>query len=234
LRQLVVTNAFDGIDIDYESLPLSARPSFSAFVTLLAQKLHQSGKTLSVTVSPKTSDSQTWAGPGGQDWTVIGSAADSIKIMAYDYHYSGGPAGALTPLDWLDAVATYAESRMPANKVRIGLPWFGHDWQGTSATSVTYASGMALASGAAPSRDASGELTFTYGGHVVYFQDAESYARKVDAVLAKHPLIGGFAHWAAGQEDPAVWAKVASLRNGGTSGATPAPAPPKPGRRRAS
>ena len=234
LRQLVVTNAFDGIDLDYESLPSTLRVNFSAFVALLGQKLHQSGKTLSVTVAPKTSDSQTWAGPGGQDWIAIGGAADSVKVMAYDYHYSGGPAGDLSPLDWLDAVATYAESRMPASKVMIGLPWFGHDWSGTNATSVTYASAMTLTNGAAPSRDANGELTFTYGGHVVYFQDAESYARKVDAVLAKHPAIGGFAHWAAGQEDPSVWPKVASLRNGGSSGATPAPLPPKPGRRRPS
>src|SRR6185369_5531179 len=130
---------------------------------------------------------------------------DSMKVMAYDYHYSGGAAGDITPLDWLDAVATYAESRVASKKVMIGLPWFGHDWTGTNATSVTYASGMALANGVTPSRDANGELTFTYGGHVVYFKDAESYARKVDAVMAKHPFIGGFAHWSAGAEDPATW-----------------------------
>jgi len=234
LRQLVVMNALDGIDIDYESLPQSAKSNFSAFITLLAQKLHASNKKLSVTLGAKTSDTQTWDGPGGNDWSAIGSVADSVKVMAYDKHYPGGAAGAITPLDWLDAVATYAESHVPAAKVMIGLPWYGYDWVGTSASSVTYASGTQAAAnlGVTPSRDANGELTFAAAGHVVYFQDAESYARKVDALLAKHPGIGGFAHWRAGAEDPATWTKISSLRNGGTSGATPAPKPPAPARTR--
>jgi len=226
LRQLVVLRAFDGIDIDYESLPQSAKANFSAFIALLAQKLHQSNKKLSVTISTN---------PDKNDFTAIGAAADSVKIMAYDDHWPGGTAGAITPLDWLDSVVTYAESHIDPAKVMIGLPWYGYDWAGSGTASVTYASGMqsALSNGITPSRDANGELTFAYAGHVVYFQDAESYARKVDAVLAKHSRIGGFAHWRAGAEDPATWAKVASMRNGSTSGAGPAPAPKPPARRRA-
>jgi spore germination protein len=225
LRQLVVMRALDGIDIDYESLPQSAKGNFSAFAALLAQKLHDSNKTLSVTISPNAN---------ANDWTAIGAAADSVKIMAYDKHWPGGTAGAITPLDWLDSVVTYAESHIAPEKVMIGLPWYGYDWLGTNAANVTYASGMqsAMSNGVTPSRDENGELTFAYAGHVVYFQDAESYARKVDAVLAKHSRIGGFAHWRAGAEDPATWTKIASLRNGGTSGATPAPAPKPPARRR--
>lgn len=226
LRQLVVMRAFDGIDIDYEALPQSAKTNFTAFVALLARKLHESNKTLSVTLS---------ASPNDNDWSAIGVAADSVKIMAYDKHWAGGAAGAITPLDWLDSVVTYAESHIEPAKVMIGLPWYGYDWAASGTASVTYASGMqsALSNGVTPSRDANGELTFAYAGHVVYFQDAESYARKVDAVLAKHSRIGGFAHWRAGAEDPATWSKVTSLRNGGTSGATPAPAPKPPARRRA-
>jgi len=226
LRQLVVLRAFDGIDVDYESLPQSAKTNFSAFVALLAQKLHASNKTLSVTISASANDN---------DWSAIGAAADSVKIMAYDKHWPGGAAGAIAPLDWLDSVVTYAESHIEPAKVMIGLPWYGYDWAGSGAASVTYTSGMqsAMSNGLTPSRDANGELTFAYAGHVVYFQDAESYGRKVDAVLAKHSRIGGFAHWRAGAEDPATWMKVASMRNGGTSGATPAPAPKPPARRRA-
>src|SRR5438105_4392829 len=93
LAQLVTNKALDGIDLDYEELPSTARDSFSAFVQLLASKLHASGKKLSVTVAAKTSVSQDWDGPGGDDYAVLGAAADSIKIMAYDKHYPGGPSG---------------------------------------------------------------------------------------------------------------------------------------------
>lgn len=225
LTNLVVQNAFAGIDVDYESLASTTRAGYTLFVQQLAQKLHAAGKKLSVTVSAKTSDAANWAGPAGEDWAAIGAAADSVKIMVYDEHWNGSAAGPIASLSWLDAVATYALSSMPAQKIMIGLPWYGYDWQGTSAATVTYADAMARAqsNGAQIGHDANGEATFSYSGHTVYFQDASSYAAKIDAIVAKHPSIGGFAHWRAGAEDPAIWAKVASL-HGGSSSAPAAPA----------
>jgi spore germination protein len=228
LTQLVVQNAFDGIDIDYESLPSTARNDFTALMQTLATKLHAAGKKLSVTVSAKTSDSETWEGPGAQDWPALGAIADTIKIMAYDYHWNGGTAGAIAPLAWLDQVATYAESTLPRGKAIMGLPWYGYDWKGRNATNVTAAGGVALAQsvGATITHDINGEATFTYADHVVFFQDASSYQKKVDLITSKHPGIGGFAHWRAGTEDAAFWATLAAARSGGSSTTNPAtPAP---------
>ena len=66
---------------------------------------------------------------------------------------------------------------------------------------------------------ASAELTFRYDNcseptcvpHEVWFQDAESYRAKVNALLRGHPWIGGFAMWRAGSEDPSVWNDVGDL-----------------------
>jgi spore germination protein YaaH len=223
LTQLVVQNAYEGIDIDYESMNAAARPNFTLFVQLLAQKLHGAGKKLSVTVSAKTSDADNWSGPAGEDWRAIGAAADTVKIMAYDNHWDGSAAGAIAPLNWLDNIATYAEATMPAQKIIMGLPWYGYDWQGTNATDLVYSEAVALAQrvGAQIAYDANGEATFAYSGRTVYFQDSSSYAKKVDAILKKHPQIGGFAHWRAGGEDPAIWTDVARLHNSSSSGGTP-------------
>lgn len=225
LAQLAIANAFDGIDVDYERVPSSSRANFSAFISVLAQKLHAAGKKLSVTVYPKTSDKQNWDGPGAEDWSAIGATADSVKIMAYDYHWSTSGAGALTPLDWLDQVTAYAEASMPAQKIMVGLPWYGYDWSGSTGASVTYASAMQVAknNGAAITHDANGEATYSYAGHTVYFQDQNSYATKIAALIQKHPRIGGFAHWAAGTEDPAIWSFIRNGLTNGSAGATPAP-----------
>jgi spore germination protein len=222
IAQLAVTNAFDGMDIDYEDVSTSSRANFTAFVTTLGGKLHAAGKKLSVTVYAKAGDGENWDGPGAQDWTAIGSIADSVKIMAYDYHWSTSDAGALTPLSWLDQVATYAERTIPGAKILMGLPWYGYDWSGTQGATVNYASAMniAKAHGATIGHDVNGEATFTYNNRTVYFQDAAAYARKVEAIKSKHPSIGGFAHWELGAEDPAIWNVIA-----GTS-STPPPTPP--------
>ncbi|HEV7919910.1 MAG TPA: glycosyl hydrolase family 18 protein, partial [Thermoanaerobaculia bacterium] len=228
IATLVRNNAWDGIDVDYERVPTASRANFTAFVQLLAGKLHTSGKTLSITVYAKASDSENWNGPGSQDWAAIGAAADSVKIMAYDYHWDGSAAGPITPLTWLDQVTTYAKSVIPAAKVMIALPWYGYDWLGTDATDVSYSGAKTLATtaGVQINHDANGEATFVYNRRTVYFIDAAAYQAKLNLLKTKHGTIGGVAHWAAGQEDPAVWT---ILKSGSSSNpATPIPQAPAP------
>ena len=225
LAQLAISNGFDGIDVDYERVPTTSRANFTTFVGSLAAKLHAANKKLSVTVYAKASDKENWNGPGSQDWIAIGAAADSVKIMAYDYHWSTSAAGAIAPLDWLDQVAAYAEQTIAGSKIMMGLPWYGYDWPSSGgATTATYATAhqTMLTNNATVQRDAaSGEPYFSYSGHTVYFQDAAGYATKVNLLKQKHPGIGGFAHWAAGQEDPDVWNVITGSSS---SGGTPLPA----------
>jgi len=225
IADLVLAKVYDGIDVDYERVPTTSRASFTAFIQLLGQKLHASGKQLSVTVYAKTSDAQNWNGPGAEDWVALGAAADWIKIMAYDYHWSTSAPGAITPLAWLDQVAAYAESAIPASKIIVGLPWYGYDWAGSSGSGIVYAGAMstAAANGATISRDENSEATYTYADHVVYFQDAAAYAAKTDLIKQKHPNVAGFAHWRSGSEDPGFWTVIESLR--GTTAPPPATNP---------
>jgi len=223
IAQLAITNAFHGIDIDYERMPAASRANFTAFLSTLAQKLHAANKKLSVSVYAKTSDSQNWNGPGAEDWPAIGQIADSVKIMAYDNSYSTSGPGPITPLNWLDQVATYAQSVIPNAKIMMALPWYGYDWSSSAPTvNMSYATAARLAqtNGAMISHDANGEATFIFADHVVYFQDATSYAKKVDLLKQRHGSIGGFAAWSAGVEDSAIW----SILRG--AGASPAPATP--------
>ncbi len=212
--QLVVSNAYDGVDVDYERVPATSRANFTAFLNTLGAKLHGAGKKLSVSVYGKTND-VTWNGAGAEDWSAIGAVADSVKIMVYDYHWSSSEPGAITPLDWLDEVVTYAESTMPASKIVVGLPWYGYDWSPSGGALASYASATLAAqnSGVAVGHDANGEATYAYNGHTVYFQDASSYAKKVALIKQKHGGVAGFAHWAVGTEDPTVWSVIRG--NGG-------------------
>ncbi|NLY89596.1 MAG: hypothetical protein GX085_08270 [Firmicutes bacterium] len=130
---LVMTNGYDGIDIDYEALRAGARDAFSAFIAELGRALHAKDKLLSVAVYAKTFDA-TWDGAGAQDWEELAKYADSLKVMGYDYHWSTHHPGPLAPLSWLEAVLDYAGEvarKVPGlkDKLIIGLPLYGLDWE---------------------------------------------------------------------------------------------------------
>jgi spore germination protein YaaH len=214
IRQVVATQGYAGIDIDYERLPLSARANFTAFIQLLASKLHADGKNLSVTVYAKTSDSETWDGAGGEDYAAIGAVADWVKLMVYDYSYSTSPPGPITPLTWLDQCVGFAVSQMPVAKIMVGLPWYGYDWPSKGAAAdLTYPTAIATAAAnnATITYDVNGEATFKYSTHTAFFLDALGHDKQIDLVLQKYPGVAGFCYWYIGSEDPAVWTRIQTL-----------------------
>ncbi len=80
LVQVALQQGNAGIDVDYERVAPARRPDFTAFVTVLAEKLHQANKSLSITLPSPTKQGVTWD-TGAYDWEEISKAADVIKIV---------------------------------------------------------------------------------------------------------------------------------------------------------
>ncbi|MBK8046734.1 MAG: glycoside hydrolase [Anaerolineales bacterium] len=215
LVSLVVDSQYDGIDIDYESLAPADRELFTLFIEELATALHAQDKLLSIAVHAKTDDAGSWDGPAAQDWARLGAAVDEFKIMTYDFHYSGGEAGPIAPLDWIDEVLTYAATVVPPEKTYVGLHFYGYDWGGGTGEGLVWseATARAVANDATIQRDESGEAWFQYddGQHTVYFADAENLRTKLPAIFAKHPDLAGVAIWRLGGEDPQNWGALRAV-----------------------
>ncbi|MEZ4767988.1 MAG: glycosyl hydrolase family 18 protein [Caldilineales bacterium] len=214
---LVSDNGYDGIDIDYESLNPADRDAFSLFIEELAAALHAEGKLLSIAVHAKTDDAGAWSGAAAQDWTRLGAAVDAFKIMTYDYHNGASEAGPIAPLDWVDAVLSYAATVVPPEKTWMGVPFYGYDWTGSTGQSVNWRQALKLAeqNGAVPQRDpSSGEAWFTYGdgSRTVYFNDSETMMARIGIIRDSHPNIAGIAIWPLGGEDPANWTTLRNAR----------------------
>jgi hypothetical protein len=236
---LAVNNNYPGVDIDYEFLPSTRREAFSDYVTILASKLHANGKTLSVTVHPKWNDNTTGGGRGAQNWTHIGQHADQVRIMLYGWSDDiPTTVDPLSPLYWIDGILKYAETTIPAQKIVVGLPWYGYDYVIVSGAVVNHTKvdwttvqqhiavyNPTITRDPAGTRT-SGEIAYSYTQngvtHAVFYPDAQAYAIKTADVKAKHPNIGGFVTFMGGFEEPATWDVVNGLRGSGT----PPPPPP--------
>lgn len=124
---------YDGIDLDYESILESDKEKFFEFLMLLAAKLDKMDKSLSVTVLAKWGDDVVYSFPqtrNVQDWSRIGKYADQVRIMAYDYTYTGsvhpGPIG---PLSWHGQILEYAITKLPKDKIVMGIPLYAYQWR---------------------------------------------------------------------------------------------------------
>lgn len=144
LVNLVVSNGYDGIDLDYEGFAFSdgsgswgqTQPSWTAFVNELAAALHAQGKLLSVTVPPPCTTTGVCGARSGYwvyDLAGIGQAADRVRIMAYDYHVKG--IGPIAPMPWVRSIVQYSASVMPAGRLQIGVPTYGRAWTRLSGSS---------------------------------------------------------------------------------------------------
>jgi spore germination protein len=212
----VLTNNYDGIDVDYEALDSSLRDEYSAFIGELARALHAQGKQLTIAVHAKNCD---YCGLGGfQDWTVLGQAVDRLRIMTYDYHWRGGGPGPVAPLYWVNDVAEYAKSVVDPAKVVIGVQFYGYDWLagGGDASAYTwdqfkdiihtYGTEVNLVETDSNGR-AVQENRITYntrqGRHTAYFATSRSLQAKLE--LVQRVDLAGIAIWRLGGEDPQNW-----------------------------
>ena len=79
-------------------------------------------------LAPKYSDQQSGVLYEGMDYALLGAAANSVFLMTYEWGYTYGEPMAVAPVNQVRRVAEYALTRIPAEKIVLGVPNYGYDW----------------------------------------------------------------------------------------------------------
>ncbi len=119
---------FYGVDIDFEYIKAEDRDAFTDFVRYIAEAVNAMGYPVSVALAPKTSDSQMGLLYEGKDYEALGSIADYVLLMTYEWGYKYGPPMAVAPINKVREVLDYAVSVIPPGKIHLGIPNYGYDW----------------------------------------------------------------------------------------------------------
>ena len=129
LVDLVETNNWDGIHIDFEAVNADDADLMTQFQKELSERLWDKDRLVTQAVIARVSDaSSVWG--GAYDYEELANYNDLIVIMAYDYTPVGASSpGPVAPVNWVDRVASYAKSRIPKEKVLLGMPFYGYDWE---------------------------------------------------------------------------------------------------------
>ncbi|MBB5936556.1 glycosyl hydrolase family 18 protein [Streptomyces zagrosensis] len=218
LLRLADSRPYDGLDLDYERMNHSADPAvlrrvrngFSALVSEVCARLHARGKQCTVAVYPRTHASDT---APAYDYARLGRAVDRLRIMGYNLHNALGPPGPLSSPAWYDAILRYATSRVPADRIEMGIPAYGWDYRAGDRARATHrttreAEALRRRVGAPYALDAASKTPhFTYADNgrrrEVWYQDARGIAAHLP-VLHRHGVVNT-ALWALDFEEAGLW-----------------------------
>jgi spore germination protein YaaH len=183
---MVENGNYAGVDIDYEGKLASTRESYSLFLQELKAGLKD--KKLVCTIEARTppeslGKSATSTPEYANDYPSIGKYCDQVNIMAYDQQRAdvklnsvrtGAPYYPNADAAWVRKVIEFAAKDIPKEKIVLSIPTYGRELSVTVApnwyksynqlwsVSYSYASDTAKEYGIVPSRNAAGEMSFSY------------------------------------------------------------------------
>ncbi len=202
----VTEREFEGVDIDFEYILSEDRIAFARFVSEVRTAINELGYPVSVALAPKTSDTQVGLLYEGKDYALLGEAADYVLLMTYEWGYTYGPAMAVAPLNKVREVVEYALTKIPAEKINLGIPNYGYDWtlpyvKGTSKARTIgniEAVQLAISQGVSIQFDEVAQspfFTYVQNGltHEVWFEDARSIYGKFG--LVQEYSLRGMSYW---------------------------------------
>ena len=212
----------DGVNFDFEGEGSADQAGLTNLITKVSAALHGTNPYWQVTMAVYGSAASDSA--GFYNVAAVAPAVDAFFVMAYDMNSKTQPSPT-SPLfgpGYTDArvIADFLKV-VPANKIVIGLPYYGYDWPVSDGTPTATATGpespLSYATIAAANHPTYWDpgsdtpwTTYQVGTqwHKTYYDDPTSMALK--AQLANFFHIAGVGIWALGMDgnDPAMLAAL--------------------------
>lgn len=208
---LAAAKDYDGLQIDFENIPLRDGENFLSFLGELRTGL--GGKMLTAALRARTRK----IADDVYDYEKIKALVDRILVMAYDEHWSTSEPGPVASLAWCRRVAQYALGVIGREKLVMGIPFYGRAWGDTNPSRALVYSGVEDVLNENPVTEIwreNGIPTFAYTTPVhvkVYYEDDYSLAARME--MYKSMGVGSVGFWRLGQETAAVWNVVKLKRD---------------------
>lgn len=222
MLQIMQEKGYYGVNINFEMLYPEDRELYNQFLRNAVEFFHQYNYPVSTALVPKTYDMKTGKWWGGHDYKAQGEILDFVIVMTYDWGCNACPPMAVAPVNEIRKVLDYAVSVMPREKILMGVPFYGFDWElpfvtGQVGRLVDYTSALQLAAntGSTIQYDIIAQVPYfnyyTSEGvkHVVWFEDARSFREKYN--LVSEYGLRGVSYWVLGLSAPQNWVVLRNM-----------------------
>jgi spore germination protein YaaH len=200
---LAASEAYDGLQIDFELVPGKDGETFRSFLQELRAGLGNKKFTVALPARIRTLQDDVY------DYAKIAPIVDKILVMAYDEHWSTSKPGPIASMKWCASIAKYSQSVIPEDKLIMGIPFYGRTWGDYSTNKAYLNSGIERIKkenditkvkriDGVPYFDFQVPVTIT-----AYYEDLVSLSVRMEMYKSMNVKAIGF--WCLGQESPAFW-----------------------------
>jgi hypothetical protein len=200
---LAAARPFDGLQIDFELIPRDDGEAFLSFLAELRAGLGDKRFTIALPARTRRLENDVY------EYRKILPLVDRILVMAYDEHWSTSEPGPIASLEWCRSVAGYALNAVGAEKLIMGLPFYGRTWGNVNPNRAFFHSGIERIKRENNVDGISrlkGIPMFTYEVPVtvtVYYEDEYSLSARL--AMYRDMGVRSVGFWSLGQETPLIW-----------------------------
>jgi spore germination protein len=200
ISSLVRQHHYAGVDIDFEPPQTQYARDLTAFIIDLKDFLpHHTAIYLDIVP----------ASGGAYDFARLNREVTAYVVMSYDQHDSGSTPGPVAATDWAEAKITRLLQFIPADRLDMGLAWYGYDWLGgtTHAETLPISAIPSALATRAHYDPSSQEMTASYTDdrgllHTAWWETPQGLASKIQWGKAHH--LRGFAVWRLGYQNASL------------------------------
>lgn len=216
------TKGYYGLNIDFEYIYPKDREAYNEFLKRTTELLEPMGYKVFTSLAPKISGDQKGILYEAHDYKAQGEIVDRIIPMTYEWGYTYGPPMAVAPLSEVKKVLDYATTVIPPEKILMGIPNYGYDWElpwerGDSASAISNLTAVdrAISEGTNIKFDEKAKSPYYnyYDSegtqHVVWFEDARSIMEKL--LLVDMYDLAGISYWTINSFFPQNWVVLESM-----------------------
>jgi hypothetical protein len=137
LVQLSLQPGNGGVDLDYQRIAPARKADFTAFISVLSERLHQGSKALTLSVPAPVKTGVSWD-TGAYDWEELSKRADTLKLVA-----DPDPS---TYFKRMDETLTFLKGKVDLKKVSLTISRFSYEKGTDGLRALPLREAMSLAS----------------------------------------------------------------------------------------
>ncbi|QHQ61606.1 LysM peptidoglycan-binding domain-containing protein [Anaerocolumna sedimenticola] len=194
---ILKTKGYYGVNISFQYINISNIFLYNQFFTLITDRLNAAGFHVFVTINPNISNFNNNVRFERVDYSNLNQLAQNIIFMNYNWASNISPPSPISSVYDLDVFLGYVNNFISPDKIIIGIPNIGYDWElpflpgFSSVYSLTLNSAIALACSNnstiqfdEPSQTPYFLYTQDNIQHIVWFIDARSINSLLDLAIS--------------------------------------------------